>query len=215
MTQLLSDCSLGVTIRTNLHIGLGREAKNDAQCTTYTKPGFVQACTIVGLQTLSWLLVISMLCLPQLIKRLLGWGPILWFQDFPSISTESRPWGLVVLRWSHGLMGTQNCKLQAGQTGQRLICLVDLRMSQVEFNSSRHACNSDGLQIATCWFQLSYFKLTTYLHCSTCDTVTALDVKSPWIVGNLRLLAEPGFPRWRMQRRKPTTKTSASKGLNL
>ena len=112
---------MGVIIRTNVHIGLWRHAMNDARCTTYTKLGLSKFALSWNCKR-SWLLVMSMFCLLQWIRRLLGWGPILWFQK--STFTESQPWGLVLLRGSHGLMGTQNWELQAGQTGQRLICLV-------------------------------------------------------------------------------------------
>jgi hypothetical protein len=67
---------MGVIIRTNVHIGLWRHAMNDARCTTYTKLGLSKFALSWNCKR-SWLLVMSMFCLLQSIRRLLGSGPIL------------------------------------------------------------------------------------------------------------------------------------------
>ena len=119
--------------------------------------GFEQVCTIMELQTLLALGDVNVLS--SSIRRLLGWGPILWFQK--STFTESQPWGLVLLRGSHGLMGTQNWELQAGQTGQRVICLVHLRISPVDMLATVMGCRL--LHVSFSCLLWTYFKETQSL----------------------------------------------------
>ena len=114
---------------------------NDARCMTYTKLGLCKL-------ALSWnckrsrLLVMSMAS---------GLGPH-YEQHFQWISAI-RP-GLAARKpWSdgHTKLGTSSWPDRAE---------TDLfgtpANSQVEFGSSRHACNSDGLQIAN-YFSVVYF----------------------------------------------------------